>query len=328
MEMAVTLNNVVKRFGDFTAVDHVSLGIRKGEMFGILGPNGAGKTTIINMLLGLIKITSGNIHILGYDAKSQMAEAKKHIGMMTQETIVEAELTGRENLEMYANLYHIPKDEIQSKVDEALKEVDLYDFRDRRAGMYSGGMQRRLNVAKAMIHNPDILILDEPTVGLDIQNRVSMWNHIKRLNEKGVTIIMTTQYLEEADELCDRIAIIDHGRIKAIGTTSELKRLVGNGRILEIIAEKDDIDDIREIFEKDFGMKTVLEGDRIRGEIEEGKLNMLSKMLAQMDKRKLKVHSVSMHLPDLNDVFMKLTGSALRDTTGEMSSPRSIMWRR
>ncbi len=236
-EYAVEIDSIIKKFGDFTAVNGISLKIRKGEIFGILGPNGAGKTTTINMILGLLSPSSGRIIVNGMDVAKAGSEIKSEIGLMTQETVVESDLTARENLDIFARLYHVPMAEMQGRIKEALAEAELTNFADKKAGTFSGGMKRRLELVKPMLQKPRILILDEPTTGLDIQNRVNMWGHIKELNKEGVTIILTTQYLEEADELCERIAIIDHGKIKAIGTPSELKKIAGAGRILEIIVE-------------------------------------------------------------------------------------------
>jgi ABC-2 type transport system ATP-binding protein len=320
----IEIKNVVKKFGSFVAVDGVSLSIKEGEIFGLLGPNGAGKTTTINMILSLLKPTSGTILINGLDNLRYGEKVKTLLGLMTQETVVEGDLTARENLVLFAELYHVPIDEIQKRVNEALRQADLTDFADKTAGTFSGGMQRRLALVKAMIQEPKILILDEPTTGLDVQNRVSMWGRIKKLNNEGVTIILTTQYLEEADALCDRIAIIDHGKIRAIGTPTELKRMVGTGRVLELImGDIKMVPDAVDILKNQFKLSCTVKGDKILSVIEEDHSDMLTKITGTMDRKKLVISSVSLHLPTLDDVFVKLTGTGLRDTTGEYTPARS-----
>lgn len=288
-------------------------------MFGLLGPNGAGKTTIINVILGIMKQTSGSIRINGLDNLKRNEEVKSLIGMMTQETVVENELTARENLELFARLYHVDNNKIPGRIEEALEEADLVKFGNVRAGTFSGGMQRRLELVKSMIHDPQILILDEPTTGLDVQNRTQLWKRIKELNKRGITIILTTQYLEEADALCDRIAIIDHGKIKAIGTVSELKALVGTGNVLEIVAKPDDISDIVRLLKK-HDVDAVVKVDKITASLGRDSSKNFTKIANAIEGEKIQVLAISAHLPTLDDVFIKLTGSQIRDSTGENAS--------
>lgn len=323
--LAVKIDRLVKRFGDFTAVDGINFEIKEGEIFGILGPNGAGKTTTINMILGLLKPTSGTIIVNGVDMAKRGNEVKKTMGLMTQETVVDGDLTARENLEIAAELYHVPKDQIDGKIKEALNEADLTDFADKKAGTFSGGMQRRLALVRAMIQDPKLLILDEPTTGLDIQNRVSMWGHIKDLTSRGVTLILTTQYLEEADTLCDRIAIIDHGKVKAIGTASELKRMVGTGRIMELVFENEkEAQEAVPIVKSQLKATPIVKDDRLDAIIEKWDPAILTDLMSALDKKKLVVASVNVHFPTLDDVFIKLTGSGMRDTaSNEHTSARS-----
>ena len=329
-EYAVEIESVIKKFGDFTAVNGISLKIKKGEIFGILGPNGAGKTTTINMILGLLNPSKGRIIVNGNDVARSGIEIKSQIGLMTQETVVESDLTARENLEIFARLYHVPANEMDGRIKEALEESELTNFADKKAGTFSGGMKRRLELVKSMIQKPRILILDEPTTGLDIQNRVNMWEHIKELNNEGVTIILTTQYLEEADELCERIAIIDHGKIKAIGTPSELKKIAGAGRILEIIVENNaDASAVSSLLKSGFKLEPAVKLDKVTVAIDTNQEGIMAKILAGLDKKKIKISSINLHMPTLDDVFIKLTGSGMRDTTGEMSGDRNeVMMRR
>ncbi len=329
-QRGISIQSIVKRFGDFTAVDGISLEIKEGEIFGILGPNGAGKTTTINMILSLLKPTSGRILINGLDTAKHEMEAKKMLGLMTQETVVEGDLTARENLMVFGRLYHLTAEQLEKRIKESLIEAGLTDFADKKAGTFSGGMQRRLELVKAMIQEPKIMILDEPTTGLDVQNRVSMWGHIKDINKEGITIILTTQYLEEADALCDRIAVIDHGKIKAIGTPSELKKMVVTGRVLEIVVE--DIKEANEIvalLKSQFGMAASAKAEKITTVVEQGKNIVLTKILGAIDRKGIKISSVNLHLPTLDDVFIKLTGEGLRDTaSGNSMSGRDKMMMR
>ncbi|MEM3177807.1 MAG: ATP-binding cassette domain-containing protein [Candidatus Micrarchaeaceae archaeon] len=321
---AIEIRNLVKRFGDLKAVDDISFSIKKGEIFGLLGPNGAGKTTTINLILNLLEPTSGKVLIDGLDVTRHYEEIKQRIGLMTQETVVEPDLTARQNLWLFAKLYHVPNSEIPGRVEDALKAADLVEFGDEQAGMFSGGMKRRLQLVKTMIHRPQILILDEPTTGLDVQSRVDMWRRIEDLNKRGVTIVLTTQYLEEADELCNRIAIIDHGKIKDMGTPSELKRNAFSGRILEIIVDKSDTERTAAIVKDKLGIKPEVKGERIYATVEGADTASLKKIATAIESKGIKIISIGLHLPTLDDVFIKLTGSSIRDALGEQQSSRSM----
>ncbi len=319
---------MAKRFGDFAAVDGISFDVKEGEIFGLLGPNGAGKTTLINLMLGLLNITSGNITIDGMDIASHKDKVKRLLGMMTQETVVESELTARENLEIFAQLYHVDPLELDGRVNASLKDADLTEFADKKAGTFSGGMKRRLELVKSMVHRPKIIILDEPTTGLDIQNRTHLWEEIKRLASNGITTILTTQYLEEADFLCDRIAIIDHWKIKAIGTASELKMMVGTGDVVEIISKPENIEKVAKLL-KGLKLSPIIKSEKISAPMGGDSVKMLNNITAALQKNKIQIISINMHMPTLDDVFLKLTGNQLRDSTGENVSARSqIMMRR
>ncbi len=302
--------------------------MKKGEIFGLLGPNGAGKTTTINMMLTLLTPTAGKIFVDGLDVSKNTEKVKQKMGLMTQETVVEADLTARQNLNLFAHLYHIPKEQVSGKIEEALNESELQKFADVKAGTFSGGMQRRLGLVRAMIQDPNILLLDEPTTGLDVQNRSTMWSRLKLLNKEGTTILLTTQYLEEADELCDRLAIIDHGRVIAIGTPSEIKRIAGTGRVLEVIVKPDDVSKVVSLLKSKFGLASVAKGDKITAELDRDGESEFTKISAMLDKEGITALSIGAHLPTLDDVFMKLTGAGLRDSSGEMRGGRTnIRWR-
>ena len=325
----IEIKNLVKRFGDFTAVNGISLSIKENEIFGILGPNGAGKTTTINMMLGLIIPTEGTIIVDGYNINKNPAVIKEKMGLMTQETVVDGDLTAQQNLEIFAELYGMKGKDKEDAIDYALDEADLTNFRNAKAGSFSGGMQRRLNLVKSMLHSPKRLVLDEPTTGLDVQNRVSMWDRIRKLNKSGVTIILTTQYLEEADSLCNRIAIIDHGQLKAIGTPGELKRMVSEGNIIDISLRFEDIEKGEKVIKQKLKMDCKVVADRISINAGKEDVKTLSAIIAALEKEKIPIIAASMHLPTLDDVFISLTGGTIRDELGEQKSNASkVMWRR
>jgi ABC-2 type transport system ATP-binding protein len=223
-ENAIVLKNLVKRFEDVTAVDGLDLTVKKGEIFGLLGPNGAGKTTVINILCGLLPSTSGSAYVGGYDIKDQNDDVKKLIGLCPQEPAYFSYLTGRENIMFFGELHDVPKKELIERTQDLLEKLGLGANADRKAGKYSGGMVRRINTIIALIHNPEIAFLDEPTVAMDPQSRRAVWNFIKKLKEMGKTIILTTHYIEEAEFLCDRVGIIDQGKLIEIGQPKELMK--------------------------------------------------------------------------------------------------------
>ena len=221
-ESAIIIENLTKKFEDKTAVENLSLQVAKGELFGLLGPNGAGKTTAINILCGLIKPTSGTAKIYGYDVQKDAQKVKELIGVCIQETAIYPYLTGMENLALFGNLYAMNKKTIKERSNMLLTKMGLTEDAKRITAKYSGGMKRRLSLALALIHDPQIAFLDEPTVAMDPQSRHAVWDFIKEQKTKGKTIILTTHYMEEAEELCDRIGIIDHGKLIALGTPKEL----------------------------------------------------------------------------------------------------------
>jgi ABC-2 type transport system ATP-binding protein len=244
---AIVIKSLVKRFEDVTAVDGLSLQVEKGELFGLLGPNGAGKTTIINVLCGLLKPTSGSATVGGYDAQKENVRVKEIIGVCPQETAIYNYLTGFENVDLFGNLHAMNKKLLEKRKVELLEKMGLVEDAKRRAGKYSSGMKRRLSVILALIHDPQIAFLDEPTVAMDPQSRHAVWDFIKELKKEGKTIILTTHYMEEAEELCDRVGIIDHGKLITIGSPKEL--ILSN-----------DVKNLEEVFIK-------LTGRKIREEI-------------------------------------------------------------
>jgi ABC-2 type transport system ATP-binding protein len=229
----IEAENVVKIFGEITAVNDISFKVKKGELFAFLGPNGAGKSTTISMLTTMLRPTSGQLFLDGHSVTKEQARARKSFGIVFQDPALEEELTAYENMRLHAVLYHIPKDEMHQRIEELMKLVDLWERRDSLVKTYSGGMRRRLEIARGLLHHPKVLFLDEPTLGLDTQTRNLLWDYVEKLSRhEGMTIFFTTHYLDEAEEVADRIAIIDHGQIVARGTTKELTRLT-NTKTLE-----------------------------------------------------------------------------------------------
>jgi ABC-2 type transport system ATP-binding protein len=219
----ILIENLKKNFEDVTAIDGLSLEIENGELFGLLGPNGAGKTTVIKVLCGLIKPTSGSVHVGGFDVLKEPTKVKERIGVCPQDTAAYPFLSGRENVELFGNLHAMQKEKLKKTTDELLEKMGLSEDANRRLGKYSGGMKRRINLIMALVHDPKIAFLDEPTVALDPQSRHAVWDFIRELGKKDKTIILTTHYMEEAEELCDRVGIIDHGKLIALGTPKQLK---------------------------------------------------------------------------------------------------------
>jgi ABC-2 type transport system ATP-binding protein len=234
MTLAIDCQHLTHRYGHFTAVDDLSLQVRCGETVGLLGPNGAGKTTVVRVLTTLTPVQSGQVCIFGLDSRMQTMDIRHNIGYVPQQLSIESALTGRQNVELFARLYDVPRRERAGRVDEALGAMQLLDVADGLAGTYSGGMVRRLELAQALVNRPSLLILDEPTVGLDPIARDSVWAQVGRMQQEyGMTVLLTTHYMQEADALCDRVALMHHGQLQAVGSPAELKRTVAQDATLE-----------------------------------------------------------------------------------------------
>lgn len=307
----IETDRLTKRFGELAAVDDVSLKIQGGEIFGLLGPNGAGKTTLISMMCTTLKPSFGTARINGYDITSQPNMVRKSIGIVFQDQSLDDRLTGRENLELHAMLYGVDKSVRKERIDTVLRLVELKDRADNLVRTYSGGMRRRLEIARGLVHYPKILFLDEPTLGLDPQTREHVWEYIKELaKQENITILMTTHYMEEAELLCDRIAIIDRGRIIALGTPKELKAMIGDETIILKVAGSEDAatkEKIRKTFPaaKEFDGKVIIPAKSAEKEIK--------KVCESARKEGIDILEVSMHKPTLNDVFLNMTGREIRD---------------
>ena len=236
-ETEIVIDNLTKKFEDVTAINGLSLNIARAELFGLLGPNGAGKTTTINVLCGLTPPSSGSVKVAGHDIQKETAQVKKLIGVCPQETPVYTHLTGRENIELFGNLYEMPREKLKERTEKLLQILGLSEDADRRVGKYSGGMKRRLNLIMALIHDPEIAFLDEPTVAMDPQARHAVWEFIKELKKAEKTVILTTHYMEEAQELCDRVGIIDHGKLIALGSPKDLMTTYHCGNLEEVFIQ-------------------------------------------------------------------------------------------
>jgi len=293
------------------AVDHISFSVKEGEIFGFLGPNGAGKTTTINMLITVLKPTEGTASVLGYDIVRQGSKVREVIGVVPQEYTADEDLTGYENIILCADLYGIPREIAKKRAIKLLELVELSKFKDKKVETYSGGMRRRLELACGLINRPKVLFLDEPTLGLDVQTRAATWDYIRRLKkEYGMTLFMTTHYLEEADVLCDRIAIIDHGKIIATGTPSELKDSIGGDIITLSIKENADVSEVIRSVEN---VKEVINENGVyRVKAEYGEVT--APLIIEALRRKgYTVTKLSLTEPTLNEVYLEYTGRALRD---------------
>jgi ABC-2 type transport system ATP-binding protein len=312
---AITAEGLVKiyktRKHEVRALDGLDLSVAEGTVLGLLGPNGAGKTTTVRILATLLKPDAGRATVAGFDVVSQAQQLRSLIGLSGQYAAVDENLTGRENLWMFGRLYQLPSDVARARGAELLDQFELADAADRVVKTYSGGMRRRLDLASALIGRPRLLFLDEPTTGLDPRSRLGMWDVIRSLVREGVTLLLTTQYLEEADELADTIAVVDHGRIIARGTADELKAQVGGERIEVVVHDRTRIDDARQILGGiGIGSATVDEHTRRVTVPSDGGALRLSTVIREFDEAGIDIDDVGLRRPTLDDVFLSLTGHA------------------
>lgn len=306
----ILVQEVYKSYGRVKALDGIDLAVSSGSIFALLGPNGAGKTTLIRILTTLLSPDKGVAKVAGYDVVDEAAKLRPVIGLAGQYAAVDENLSGKENLEMVGRLYHLSRSVAKHRADELLSRFDLSDAAGRRAKTYSGGMRRRLDLAASLLGDPQVLFLDEPTTGLDPRGRFGMWEIIKNLSQEGRTILLTTQYLEEADQLADHIALIDHGKVIAEGTPSELKAKVG-GDVLEVHLQN------RSMLERAIDSITSLgmgepEVDsqeyRLRLPVEE--VSLLADVIRRLDSAKIPIVDIALRRPSLDEVFLSLTGHA------------------
>src|SRR6266702_1892340 len=306
---AIEMVELCKDFGKFRAVDHLTLTVQQGEIFGLLGPNGSGKTTTINMVSGLSVPTGGEVSVMGYNVRRDARRIRQILGSVPQETALYEELTAWTNLDFHADLFGVPRREKKERIIRMLELVQLLDRKDSRVGTFSGGMKRRLALGRALLHDPQIIYLDEPTLGVDIQARRAIWDYILTLKEQGKTTLITTNYLEEAQALCDRLAIIDHGRLVAVDTPDHLKQQYGGSVIeVETAAPSAAMERLRALP----GVKEV-EQDGGRLKITPRGSGVLVPQIISLLSQEGEIRDIAVREPNLDEVFLRLTGSALRD---------------
>lgn len=328
-ESAVVTNRLTKKFGSFTAVDHVSLDVKYGEIFGFLGPNGAGKTTTILMLVTLITPSEGTAHVAGYDIVNQPGRVRDAIGYVSQDIAVDEYLTGRENLLVEGHLHHLKGKALDQSIDEVLQTVGMTEWANELVANYSGGMRRRLDIAGGLIHRPRVLFLDEPTLGLDPQTRSAIWDYIRNLSRQGLTIFLTTHYMDEADSLCDRLAIIDQGEIKALDTPENLKRSLGKD-LIEVVVSLTSQELILSFCEALQKLPTVLKLQQQDAKLTISVTNVehtIPQIFGIANGVGVVIDSISSKHPSLDDVFLGLTGKALREERGDSWSGRRALER-
>lgn len=316
--MAILAKDLRKSFGKTEVLKGVSLSVERGTMLALLGPNGAGKTTTVRILSTLLNGDGGSVTINGLDVARQADEVRGVIGLTGQYAAVDEYLTGRENLLMMGRLYRLSKADTKRRAEELLEQFDLVEAANRVVKTYSGGMRRRLDLAISLIATPPIIFLDEPTTGLDPRSRLAMWEVIRGLMKSGATILLTTQYLEEADQLADRIAVIDHGTVIAEGTADELKAKVGKERLEFMISEKSDFAKAQAAVKGE--AKKVDEERRTISVSSDGGVGILKDALASLEKADVIIESLSLHKPTLDDVFLELTGKPAEEAKQEVSN--------
>lgn len=311
----ISVKNLKKQFGDLVVLDGINLQVEKGTMLALLGPNGAGKTTTIRILSTLLQPDSGEVLVNGMDVVHDAGKVRSSIGLTGQYAAVDEYLTGRENLEMMGRLYHLSKADSKRRAQELLEQFDLVEASRRIAKTYSGGMRRRLDLAASLVATPPIIFLDEPTTGLDPRSRLAMWAVIEQLMADGATILLTTQYLEEADKLADRIAVIDHGKVIAEGTSDELKSKVGKDRLELVIKPESNFDAAVQTIGGESAK--VYAEDRMISLATGGSVSELKTVLDKLEKAGIGIESLSLHKPTLDDVFLHLTGHEAKDGQGK-----------
>jgi len=323
-EFAVYVRDLVKRYGEVEAVAGISFEVGQGELFGFLGPNGAGKSTTISILCTLVRPTAGLAYVGGHDVVGERNAVRRQIGLVFQDQTLDGYLTAEQNLRLHAELYGMDRAQIPGRIEEVLKMMELWERRRSLVNTFSGGMRRRLEIARGLLHSPRVLFLDEPTVGLDPQTRTSIWEYIRRLEaEEEITIFLTTHYMDEA-EYCNRIAIMDHGRIVALDTPDRLKASVGKDRVQ--LATADDRRAIAEIKER-FGIEARLAEGKVTLAVPHGE-QFVPRLVAELG---VEIRSISVSRPSLDDVFMAYTGRTIRDTEAsavEDLRRRATMWGR
>jgi ABC-2 type transport system ATP-binding protein len=314
MTNILEVQNLVKNYGDFQAVKGVSFDIKEGEIFSLLGPNGAGKTTTISMLSTLYEPTSGDATVAGHSVKKNPMGVRNAIGVVPQDLALYEDLTAKENLIFWGQMYNLSGKSLASRVDEVLEQIGLTDKAKLKVKTYSGGMKRRVNIGVGLLHKPQLLFMDEPTVGIDPQSRRAILDTVKDLNKQGMTVLYTTHYMEEAEELSNRVGIIDHGNLIAIGTQKELTKQVGETETLMLhVGENEDPSALVSALK---GLPNVLDANVVNNQISvvtPSAKDVLASVVTKANERGIKIHSIDIREPNLEAVFLHLTGRALRD---------------
>jgi ABC-2 type transport system ATP-binding protein len=320
MSNAIDVRSIVKKFGDFTAVDGVSFAVEEGEIFGLLGPNGAGKSTLIRRLVTLLPPTAGTALVGGFDITKQSDEVRRVIGVIPQAMTSDLELSVEENLLIYAKLYGVPREKRQRLIPELLESVELLQWKDKQVKHLSGGMRRRVEIARGLVHEPRVFFLDEPTTGLDPVSRTAVWEMLQRIkSQRNLTVLITTHYMDEADKLCDRIAIVDHGKLVALDSPLTLKASIPGKNVLEASFEHAPADWTARLSTLPFVDKVDAQGHVYRISSSNGPGTTLALMEAAATAH-VTVHSLSVQSTTLDDVFVHYTGHELRDALQEASA--------
>jgi ABC-2 type transport system ATP-binding protein len=321
MSPAIEVHGVSKRFGEVTALDGLDLEVESGTVFGLLGPNGAGKTTLVRVLATLLQPTAGRASVLGFDVSRQPLAVRRRIGLAGQFAAVDGELSGRENLEMVGRLSRLSGAQARARAAELLKRFGLLDAADRRVASYSGGMRRRLDLAAGLIGRPPVILLDEPTTGLDPGSRQELWRIVDELRREGTTVLLTTQYLEEADRLAQRIAVVDHGRIAAQGSAAQLKGTVGGSVLVVRVAERKRVPDAVA------ALGSLAGDEQPRVDAAEGEIRLAvadpavsAEAVRRLDHQRVPIAAVELQQPSLDDVFLTITGRPAKHEATEQES--------
>jgi len=319
----IEIDGLTRKFGEFTAVDHISFGVEKGEIIGLLGPNGAGKSTVMRMLSTLLRPTEGKATVAGFDITQQASGVREHIGLVTEKVILYSRLTATENLTLFGRLNHMPEKTINARIDKWLKSLQMWEWRNKQVGTYSTGMKQRINIARALLHQPDVLFLDEPTLGLDPQTTRSIREFIYELSQQGLTIVLSTHIMIEADMLCHRVGIIDHGKIAALDTPANLKKIISSSETTVLNVDITNLND--ELFSIIKGVDcvaSIVQNDEHQVTIHTQGDDATDKVIDTIRQNNGKIHSVTTIEPTLEDVFLYLTGRGMRDEVKEKKSLR------
>ena len=328
MSAAVQTLDISKRFGDLTAVNKINLEVESHEIFGLIGPNGAGKTTLIRMLTTVIPPTDGTAKIAGFDIRSEQDQVRRSIGVVSQATTLDVELTAWENMQIYAKYYDVPAEARKERIKELLNVVGLGDRANFTVGSYSGGMKRRLELVRSLIHHPRVLFLDEPTTGLDPQARSAVWEYLRGLHEKqDITVVITTHYLEEAEALCRRVAIVDYGKLMALGTPTELKRKVMGGDVVEAEVGALPNQALEALKNSKFALEVRKRENMLTVLVKSG-AEAVPRIVETVDRNGGKIRTITLREPTLDDVFLNFTGRSIREDTNVTNKRFVSQWAR